>query len=191
MTEHIRAEQLALYAGGDLAADQSRHVAAHLSQCALCRGELAEFREVLTFAAGAVRDPEPEDLAVVRKRVNAILQTDPGGRKVWAWWLAAAAGAVTLVVLAVGLRRPALVAPTAAPAVASSAPLHPARREVNSEVATTLASSARRKLPRSHRGAIRAVTLIARDGESPIIKIMTSDPNVIILWQPNERTMHE
>jgi anti-sigma factor RsiW len=192
MTEHVPAEQLALYTSGDLAADVSREVATHISRCPLCQSEVAELRDTHAFIAGSLRDPVPEDLAIVRERLRTELQLyRKGGQNRSAWWLAGAAAALGFVVLVISFHDPMPVARRAPPLVARSMPALRFEQERKPEVTAASTLRPRRKPVRERRDGIRTVTLVARGDEPTLLKMTTADPNVVILWQSNERTMHE
>jgi hypothetical protein len=111
------ADLLAEFVAGDLSADRSAAVRAHLDGCAACRDEEAGFRSVLGLLeadAAATPDPGPAYWAAFAGRVRTRRAREAPAAPA-PWWsrfarpLAVAAGAAALVFLA--LRPP--LAPTA------------------------------------------------------------------------------
>lgn len=186
MMEHIREEQLALYATGDLAAKDASVVAAHMQDCETCQAAIAGFREVQGFVAAALIDPAADELFEVRERVSAKLRERPAGRLQWAGWAAAAAVAVVALIL-IGVEYKPPITPKPAPAVAQLKPPEVPRLEI-----PQLRTAVLHKRRVRHREAgLRSVDLIARADQPPVIKMTTTDPNVVILWQSNEGVKNE
>ena len=186
MLKHATEEQMALYAAGDLAPNESASIAAHLENCEQCQSACQEFARCQQFMAAALLDPELDDLLQVRERTLASLKPSVADRKRWAWGLAAAAlAALALLLPAVHrgqrtttLRKPELImAQRAAHPKPPAALVVPAPRPV----------LARAKRLRHTEAGIRAVTLIAGANQRATLKMITRDPSVVILWQMNER----
>ncbi len=185
MMEHIREEQLALYATGDLAPHVEGSVAAHVRSCESCRAIVIGFRDAQSFVASALMDPSANELADVRERVNARLQERRGGHWRWAGWSAAAAAVVALIFI--GIENKPAAAPEPVLPVAQLKPPDVPQLEVP-QLRTAVLHRPRVR----HRDAgIRSVDLIARADQPPLIKMTTADPNVVILWQSNEGVRNE
>lgn len=100
---------VALYVEGDVPPAKAREIQTHLSVCIRCRNLAVELQE----SQGALKSLRQDNvsgtsLALVRSQVLAEIQA--GVRPVWGRWVYALAGAVFVVVLAVGwmleMRRP-------------------------------------------------------------------------------------
>ncbi|MBV8550073.1 MAG: zf-HC2 domain-containing protein [Acidobacteriaceae bacterium] len=185
--KHVREEQLALYAGGDLASEEANTVATHLAGCPACRGALAEFRDAQAFFCSSAREPEAGELYDVRQRLVAKLERRTQGERRWVWQLAGAAVMAAVIVLAVAFEhRPAVSSkaePMVARAVAPELPVAPP--PVQQPVGMRRVTAHTRRS--GHREAgIRSVSLIARADQPPVIRMTTADPNVVILWQSRE-----
>lgn len=184
MSKHVSQDRLALYAGGDLSIREANAVADHLSGCAECRTALAEFEEMRNLVTSSCREPELLDLYEVRERVNSRLAAAEG-RKHWMWGLAgAAAMASVLVSLFIIRQQPQKSDPVQLAAQPPSPLMLPPPRLT--------------ELPIMHRGAmphlkpgVRSVALITRAEEPPLIRMTTTDPNVVILWQSNKEEENE
>jgi len=190
MTEHIREEQLALYAWGDLSLQESSAVTAHLQDCARCQKVLAEFHEARSFVTASVQNPEQNELSEVRRRLTAKLQPRRRAERHWAWWGAGIAAALALFVLPRSFEKRPVVVQKVRPAITMSAlpeMLHPGPAI---KLPLTPVSTLHRRL-RPQETGIRTATLISQAGQEPIIKMTTADPNVVILWQLNEITRQE
>ena len=186
MTEHISEERLALYAGRDLPADEAANVEAHLRGCGECQAQAGEYRKTQEFLAAAVLDPEPDELREVRAGIARRLR-DHRRRATALWvWPAAAAAVLALFFVASILRldthtsdsmRP-MVTHVKTPETLWMTPVFPAPH---------LEIAALRKKRPDRRPGIRTVALLRRPDEPALIKMTTSDPNVVILWEASER----
>jgi hypothetical protein len=190
MMEHIREERLALYAGGDLPVNERGVVTAHLNECCECLTRLREFQEAQNFVLAALKDPERDELAEVREHLAAKLRLGRSTEKRRVWWFAGAAAAAALLTVALTLdHRPAVKQETIAfsqPQPAKKATATPELQAIQRPIVAP-----RRKPSRNREVGIRSVALIARENQPSILKMTTADPNVVILWQSNERTNPE
>jgi hypothetical protein len=187
MSEHIREEQIALYATGDLAAGEAIAVAAHVQDCQLCRAALAGFRETQSFVVASLIDPSGDELSEVREGIRMKLRqrSELRQHRGWAWWAVGATAAVVLIFTTFE-NRP-VTAPKPAPPVARFVP-----PEVPHLEAPRVSTIISHRPPLRHRDAgIRSVDLIARADQPVTIKMTTADPNVVILWQSNEEVNNE
>lgn len=181
--EHIREEQLALYAAGDLAPHDKSATAAHVQNCGTCQAIVAGFHEVQDFVSSALLDPAADELMEVRDGIRIKLRERRSwaGRG-WAAWAAVAAAAAAMIFF--GIEHKPITAPQPVPPVAQLKPLEMPHLQIRQVVLHK---------PRvRHRDAgIRSVDLIARADQPPLIKMTTADPNVVILWQSNEGVKNE
>jgi hypothetical protein len=192
MTEHIREEQLALYAGGDLPHRESSAVAAHVQDCPECHQALAEFYDTQNFLTGALQNPTAGELSEVRKRLLKELPPRWTSQRRWTpWMIGAAAAILAMLFLSHGLEHKAAIGRKEQPIVVLP---HVTEKLVSRPAAGTphlLRAASRKKRLRPREAGIRTVSLIARADQAPTIKMTTVDPNVVILWQTNERTGQE
>ena len=181
MMEHIREEQLALYATGDLAPNETSAVATHVRSCETCQGTVSVFRERQGFITSALIDPAADELLEVRERVAVKL----GQSRSWAVWAAVAAAAVAALIIGVE-NKPATVPKPVLPVVQLKPPKVP-RLDIP-QLRTAVLHKPR---VRQRHAGIRSVDLIARSDQPTLIKMTTADPNVVILWQSNEGVKNE
>lgn len=177
MMEHIREEQLALYAIGDLAPNETSAIAAHVQDCEACQAAVAGFREIQSFVTSALMDPAPDELIEVREGIRMKLRE----RRRWIGWAAAAAAAVVAVILIGVESKPPAVPEPALPVAQLKLP----------EVPHFEIPQLHTAVLRHREAGIRSVDLIARADQPPVFKIATADPNVVILWQSNEGVKNE
>ncbi len=176
MSNHPEEERLALYFRDDLAEDESPAVREHVHGCAFCREVLREFQRNQELLERFSAEPTAEQFSEVRRAVMSALADH---KKRWSALLtAAAAAAVVLFAMFHVQRAPVYVHP--AVVVRNLAP---------ESIVPSLprAVQVRRKIHHSAAPGLRSVELIAREDEAPLIKMTTSDPNVVILLQ-TERT---
>jgi anti-sigma factor RsiW len=176
---HIPETQLSLYAGGDLEASAS--IARHLEDCAECRRRVEEFRLAEAWLKSVAAEPDGGQIYTLRESVLKRAARKRSRRPVW--WMAAAAATVALVFFAVLLFRPAPVPRTLSrtttlpPLISSSGSITPLvlpSRDWQGAVRTPR-RVAKKPPPR--------LTLVAKNSEdTPVVRVKTSDPNVVILW---------
>ena len=71
MTHARQQRQLSAYLDGELTAQETEEVRAHLADCATCRAELAQLRSVKTLLGRLPERSAPQDLwASLRTRVD-------------------------------------------------------------------------------------------------------------------------
>jgi len=183
MSEHVGEERLALYLRGDLPEARSRTVMRHVETCPECRNTLADLSRSLELLAGSFEDPEPDDLAAMRSAVMEKIRTRPRGLGRWTWGLATAAGLTILVLLVRHGERQEL--PPVAQIPLPAAPAAPAAILRVPPVQAPKIYVARAPRKRREPG-VRAARLFTEAGRPAILKMNTSDPNVVILWQLQE-----
>jgi hypothetical protein len=160
-------DRIALYAGDDLPAEDAAEVERHLGQCPECARFAEEMRESqvsLKLLSNSAPGP------MVRGRVMQAVDRRPGRIP----WVAAAAAAC--VVIAAGLswhlREPPRVEPVpiaAAPPVVIPAPPPPPPRVV---------PAIRKRKPKWKPEPV----LLAQNTEPLVVKMLTDDPDVVIIW---------
>lgn len=142
-------------------------VARHVADCAGCQVFASGLRQALAELRAAHKEEiAPAHYAAVRARVMAELQP----RRRWGWaWAAVAAGAIALAAVSLEQRmRVAELPRTTAAAVIPDAPLEISR-----------AKGAGGALPPA-RGSVRKTG--TRAVEQILVKIETSNPEVVIYW---------
>jgi len=188
MNGHISEEMLALYLSGDLPQGQSGEVGEHLSGCGECRASLSEFNQAQSLLKETFREPAWEDLVDLRQSVANRLRTRRPSQKQWIWWLSAAAAMILLLFFST--RQAPKVAHRAAVNTAhitkppNRVPPAPPEPSPRPQAQTEMVRVKRRPVA----PGIRSVALITRADQPTVIRISTTDPNVIILWQSDEGT---
>ena len=175
---HIPETELALYAGGDLTASESAAVAQHLDQCAECRNKAEELRHATEWLRTVAVEPDAGQVYTLRESVRSATVPTPRWR--FFGFAAAVAACLALIIFGVPRFKPVQQGPsltTVLPPIVSSSPVAP----------LILPS-------RDWQGAVRAkahvrkkaspqLALVAKNNEdAPVIRVRTSDPNIVILW---------
>ena len=167
-------ERVALYAGGDLGAEEAATVERHVGECTGCQ----VFLSGLTQGLAVLREAHGETAlaaagAAVRARVMARLER--GRRGVWKWAFGMAGGAVVAAAVWVAMVVARPVPPVAAPRVAAARAPEVAAPRVAAAVAAPARRAARRVRP-----------AIAKEEAEPakpvMVKLVTDDPDVVIYW---------
>lgn len=180
MTAHTSEEQLSLYAAGDLDADTSAKIAAHVSGCESCRAQVDQFRDTLRLIASSFTGPSAEDLSTFRAGLLEQLHRPKQRRASWIWALAAATAVLALVLL---LPRSEKRAAHVASESLALAPLpQPVVQFATPGLQPAVSRHTRRPQPEA---GIRSVALVTRPNQPALIRMTTADPNVVILWQPD------
>jgi hypothetical protein len=166
--KHIPDAELALYSGNDL------ENAAHLSECAECRSKLEKLRAAGEWLKRTATEPSEEQLDALRSSVLHVVKR----RRKIVWWPAAATAASIAVVMATrGFKHSVKESVPGPVAVVAQTP-------IQSFVPIGLGP-----LPRKPRRRAKArpapMTLLAQHGGDPVIRLRTSDPNIVVLWVMN------
>jgi hypothetical protein len=180
MKHHMNEARLALYLRGDLSGAEYRAVAQHVETCPECQSTLEDLSRSHELLISSFEDPTAAELAAVRSAVAWRIRTQ-SRRPAWRIWAVAASAVVAVILMLANLplqiqapRRP--VAPRVPwAAIRISPPPLPVVR------------AARRRVVRR----APAVTLLTRAEQPAWLKINTSDPNVVILWQLNNNEKAE
>jgi hypothetical protein len=180
MKHHVNEERLALYVRGDLSAGDRRSVAQHVESCAECQSTLEDLSRSHELLISSFVDPTAAELAAVRSAVAWRIRTQ-SRRPAWRIWAVAASAIVAVIFVLANFplqtrvpQRP--VTSTVPPVAIRISPLPP-----------PLVRTARRRVVRR----APAVTLLTRAEQPAWLKINTSDPNVVILWQLNNNEKAE
>ncbi|MBV9036484.1 MAG: hypothetical protein JO182_18490 [Acidobacteriaceae bacterium] len=190
MIEHVREEQLALYAWGDLPPQESSAVTTHLADCDQCQKVLAELHQARNFVTTSLQNPGEGEVSEVRRRLTTKLQPQRSVERHLAWWGAGVAAALALLILPRNFEKRSVVVQQAAPTIATFVLPEMLYPGPAIKLPITPVSAPHQRHLRSQEAGIRTVTLIAQADQEPIIKMTTADPNVVILWQSNNRTEH-
>lgn len=175
---HIPETELALYAGGDLTASESAAVAQHLEQCAECHKKAEELRRAAEWLRTVAVEPDAEQIYTLRESVQSATASTPRWR--FFGFAAAVAACLALIILAVPRFMPVRKGPsltTVLPPVVPSSPVAPLILPSRDWQGAVRAKAPVRKK------AVHQLTLVAKNNEdAPVIRVKTSDPNVVILW---------
>ncbi|HEY6990212.1 MAG TPA: zf-HC2 domain-containing protein [Bryobacteraceae bacterium] len=182
MNAHVREEILALYVRGDLPENELRRVARHIGECLDCEQVLADLSLSCELFTKSLKDPTAVELADLRSAVMGKLRAGAADSRSWVWMFAAAAAALLCMAALIwrGERRefpPVARLPQPGPPAVTLPPEPP--------MATPRTQVARAPRKRIAPG-MRAATLITKAGQPNYLKMNTSDPNVVILWQVQE-----
>jgi hypothetical protein len=170
-------KRLALYLRGDLSGTEYRALKQHVDACPECQQTLEDLSRSHELLVTSFDEPTAAELTAVRSAVAARIQTRRPVRawRIWAF-AAPAVVAVMLVLANLSTQTQAPPKPPAAPAVP------PATVRISPPPVVARAVRPKRALM----PGARAVTLLTRAERPDLLKINTSDPNVVILWQLNE-----
>jgi hypothetical protein len=171
---HISEAVLSLYAGGELEGGESVQVTEHLEGCAECRSKVDQFRGAAAWLKGVAAEPEAGQIYTLRESVRE--RTDRRSGK-WLWWTAAAAAMVVLIFIGILRFRPV----PEPPKVSTATALPPLPHGPGSVIRLVLPKSVEHEKP--VRNTKPRLTLVANSSEGmPVIRVRTSDPDVVILW---------
>lgn len=177
MKHQINEERLALFLRGDLSGADRRAVAQHVATCAECQSALKDLSRSHELLISSFEDPTPAELTAVRSAVAWRIRTQ-SRRPAWRIGAVAASAVVAgiLVLANLPLQTEAPPRPAAPPvAIRISPPPPPIVRAARRRIV--------RRAPR--------MTLLTRAEQPAWLKINTSDPNVVILWQLNDNEKAE
>jgi anti-sigma factor RsiW len=180
MNGHVREELLALYLRNDLPKKDHGRVARHANDCPECQRTLADLSRSYELLARLFADPDQHDLVSVRRAVMRQIHAGGQGHRVWGL---AAAAVVLLTVAFVLAWQGERQEPLAVARLPRPSPPAVILRTRPFELSTAPVVRARHK--RIEPG-IRTATLVTETGEPAYLKMKTSDPNVVILWQLQE-----
>lgn len=174
-------ERIALYAGGDLPAEDAAAVEHHLGECPGCQVFASGVKESVGLLRAAGQEPLPDAYcSAVRARVLATLESRqrPWWRSSWAYGCGAA-----LLAFLWFLMVPAPPRKTAQSVAHRVLPVHQAPAEPAPVAVPLPVVSPVRTRPfhaTSRRPKVR--TLPAATGSPVIVKMLTDDPDVVIYW---------
>lgn len=182
MNGHVREEILALYVRRDLPENEMRRVAQHVAECQDCKQVLADLSVSYELFTNSLKDPTTAELAALRSAVMGKIRVGAADSRSWVWLFAAA---VTLFLCLAALiwrgerqeLPPVARLPRPGPPAVMSPPEPPMATP-----RTQVAQAPRKRIE----PGMRAATLITKAGQPDYLKMNTSDPNVVILWQVQE-----
>ena len=187
---HVSEERLALFAGSDMSRDEAGGVEEHLRNCAECRASLAEFQDYREVLLSSLREPAADELVDVRRRVLLQVREQRRATGNWIW---ATGMAVAAIIIAFFLfpwqqsRR--VVHPDPATTSHLRAPYRQIARPTIPNLAGNVGSMRRNR--NEPAPGLRTVSLLSERDGPQILKMTTSDPEVVILWQLNGRTQRQ
>jgi anti-sigma factor RsiW len=162
---------IALYVEGDL---DGREVERHLAECSDCR----ELLEDLRVSQAALKELAAVDAAFLSAvRWGVLGRIERRRRSVWPWIAALAAAAALIVAVLAVPRKPALIAK--APVSSDGAVRDPSRPIVIAQAAP--------KVKRSRPGGRLRTRGSAPPSEPLVVKMLTDDPNIVIIWLVDQR----
>ncbi|HEY3455711.1 MAG TPA: hypothetical protein VGK64_13985 [Bryobacteraceae bacterium] len=182
MNAHVSEEILALYVRGDLPEHDSRSVARHVDECQDCKQVIADISFSYEIFTNSLNDPTAAELATLRSAVMGKLRADAAESRSWVWLFAAAASVLLCLAALIwrGERQelpPMARLPRPGPPAVMPPPEPP--------IATPRTHVTQAPRKRIEPGMC-AATLITKAGQPAYLKMSTSDPNVVILWQLEE-----
>lgn len=139
----------------------------------------------------ALRDLKDEDLplgATEAVRARVLSEISKPARRRWGWWVLAPVAAAALVLVAVIPFSTKPVAPQPLVARAPAGPALEARRPVTTPAPAAKSALARaaKAQPKAEPAAITQ-PVPAAPGETQFVKLITDDPDVVILWAMNSK----
>ena len=171
---HVSEAVLSLYVGGELEAAESAQVIEHMEHCAECRRRADEFRGAAAWLKSVAAEPEAGQICTLREKVRETTQRRQGK---WLWWAAATTAMIALIFVGIVRFRPG---PTPVK-VATALALPPLPHGRGSVARLVLPSRVEHEKPRKKTKP--RLTLVANNSEGmPIVRVRTSDPDVVILW---------
>ena len=177
--------QLALLVEGDLALAESETVQRHLASCPACRSSYSNLRQSQTLLHLLDSEPEQDQLVALRQRVMSRIETLATRRRTHWLWPAVAAAALATVGLIFWFQ------PSLEPTLPNIGRLAPPPPPLVKAAPEPKQAIARRPRVRHRQAApppgVRSVSLETKDGETVAIKMATNDPNVVIIWLPQEK----
>ena len=181
---HIPEGQIALYVSDDLPEAQAETIEMHLSCCSDCRAILAGFQNVSVGLATLSFPVFDMDVAAVRHGVLAQI-AEPRRMRLSLGWVGLVAAA-TAILIATFLIHPQQ--PTQIPAhTAASLPPITGRQSLALAIPVTMRHVVAQHIAHRVEAGVRAISLVETSDRQTLMRITTTDPNVLILWQPTER----
>jgi anti-sigma factor RsiW len=176
---HIPDTELALYAGNDLEPSE------HLRECAECRVRLEEFQAAREWLKNAAVAPAE---AQVHALESAVLRAIAPQHR-FRWWMAAAAAVAAVLLVFGGIR---YFSPESPPVSVPAIAMAELPRLEHAPIELKLPRTVHHLRPEQR---AEAMTIVSENNGSPVVRLKTSDPNVIVLWvlntPPKEGNIHE
>ena len=167
---------IALYVEGDL---NDREVERHLSECRDCR----ELLEDLQASQAALKELATVDAALLSAvRSGVLAKIERRRLVVWPWAAAFVAAALIVAVLTVP-RQPALITKVPVSSNGGADPLVRGRPPGRPSVI----AQTTRQAKRSRSGGRLRTRGSAPPSEPLVVKMLTDDPNIVIIWLVDQR----
>jgi len=167
---------IALYVEGDL---NDRDVERHLAECSDCR----ELLEDLRVSQAALKELSVVDAAFLSAVRSGVLgRIERRRRRAWPWIAALAAAAALIVAVSTAPRKPPLIAKVQGPSGGAD-PLVRGRPPGRPSVIAQAAPRPKRSRP----GGRLRTRGSAPPSEPLVVKMLTDDPNIVIIWLVEQR----
>jgi hypothetical protein len=162
---------IALYVEGDL---DGREVERHLAECPDCR----ELLEDLRVSQAALKELPVVDAAFLSAVRSGVLGRIERRRlRAWPWIAALAAMSALVVAVSTAPRKPALIA---------KAPVYGGALRGSLDRPSAIAPAVP-KVKRSRPGGRLRTRGSAPPSEPLVVKMLTDDPNIVIIWLVDQR----
>lgn len=186
MSCEIPEELLALYLSGDLEADQSAAVSAHAHECDICRNAMAELQLSQQRLTNTFAEPAEEDLQSLRIALKGQVASHFGRR---VWFSVAALAASLAIFLSPVLFRRNTEDRVHSVATAQRNDILPERRLEQKLPNLKSPEQVGRRVHRAVTEAgLRNVMLTTNVSGKPELRMVTADPDVLILMQMDDNT---
>ena len=175
---------IALYVEGDL---EDRELERHLAECSDCRELLEDFRA----SQAALKELAAVDAVFLSAvRAGVLDKIEGRRRRVWPWAAVFAAAAVLILAMMTAPQKPIAVgqtarpsAPRGVPADGGADPLVRGRPPGRPPVIAQALPKAKRSRP----GGRLRTRGSAPPAEPLVVKMLTDDPNIVIIWLVDQR----
>jgi anti-sigma factor RsiW len=192
---HISDSELALYAGEDLGVVEAARVARHVDECEQCRKKVKEIRTAAEWLKSLAAEPSRDE--VLRLQSGIALRVEESQKRQSLLWPKTAAAVAAALILIVFVRlAPRLRVNTEQPKRSDFGHEKTIARGVKRDIQLRVgvqpaapAFSTKVRHTRKRRPAaagIESMSVIAQNEGPPVIKLKTTDPNVVILWVMNK-----
>lgn len=172
---HLSDADLALLAQGDLTPQS------HLEECEECRARVEDFHEVASWLNAVA--PEPGEAQLAALRVNVLEAVSR--RRSFPWRISAAAALALFLLFAssrfLGTKNGTKNENAPPPSEMAELPMAPPV-----PVRLPLLPKRLPRRPAKPRGS--APFQLVSGGDNPVVRLKTSDPNVVVLWVMNTET---
>ncbi len=174
---HIPESQLALFVGHDLPTVEQESVARHLAVCEACRNSVAEFEAAASWIRSVAPEPSEASLRRVQNRIRQRTAEKQSVKLIWS-----SAGVVVAMIALILVGRLPMVVHTEQPKPVSNVKVNPEVKPLPQLTKPITRAHWKRKKNGFIRPGITQMSVIAQNNGSPVIRMKTADPNVVILW---------